>query len=84
MIVTKQDPGTYLVTSRTVEEYEYLVDLTDPDKPECGCPGFLDFGITDSDHPCAHIEAAISFRAGQKIERKAGGSPCAFLRCKTV
>lgn len=76
MTVTPYNPGQYLVTSRTKDEVEYLVDLN---TMECACPGALDFATTSPEHPCAHIEAAIHFRAGAKPHIPRPGSPLAIF-----
>lgn len=51
-------PDSFLVSSRTEPEVEYLVDLAEM---TCGCPGALEFGSSSPDHPCAHVEAAMAF-----------------------
>lgn len=56
--VTPYNENSFLVSSRTDDESEYLVDLN---SMECGCPGALEFGSTDPLHPCAHVEAAMAF-----------------------
>lgn len=66
MTVVAHDIGTYLVSSRTEPEVEWLVDLS---TLECSCPGALEFGATSPDHPCVHIEAAMAF-AHQAKPRK--------------
>lgn len=78
--VQKHDIGTYLVSSRTRDEIEHLVDLSDN---TCSCEAALDFKTTTPEHPCAHVEAALAFDSGQKLTRRNGGSPTASLGCKT-
>lgn len=58
MTVTPHDRDTFLVTSRTEPEVEWLVDLS---TMECSCPGAMEFAATSPQHPCAHIEAAMAF-----------------------
>lgn len=80
MTVTPYNPGQYLVTSRTKEEEEYLVDLN---TKECGCPAALDFKTSSPESPCAHVEAAIAFQAGARAPRPRRASPFALLSCPT-
>lgn len=58
MNVVKYNSDSFLVSSRTEDEVEYLVDLS---TLECSCPGALEFKATDPGHPCAHVEAAMNF-----------------------
>lgn len=79
MTVTPYDIGTYLVTSRTREDVEHLVDLSDL---TCSCEAALDFANTTPENPCAHVEAALAFRAGAKRHRPRQSSPFALFHCQ--
>lgn len=57
MNVVKYNSDSYLVSSRTEDEVEYLCDLSDM---TCSCPGALEFGSSSPEHPCAHVEAAMA------------------------
>lgn len=81
MTVTPRDIGTYLVTSRTRAEIEHLVDLSDM---TCSCEAALDFETTSPVAPCAHVEAAIAFRAAAKPARRRPAPAFALLRLKTT
>jgi|GEM_PF-3292846 len=37
MTITPHDPGTYLVTSETVDGDSYMVDMGDPERPDGAC-----------------------------------------------
>ncbi len=81
MTVTPYNPGQYLVSSRTEEEVEDIVDV---ETLECGCPAALDFATTGPRNPCAHLEAALAKHAGAKPRRPRRTSPFTLLSCPKI
>jgi len=79
MTVTPHDIGTFLVSSRTREDIEHLVDLTNAAEPQCSCESFMDFKTSGSKTPCAHIEKALHFQSGNKPNTATRGSIFALL-----
>ncbi len=76
MTVTPHDIDTYRVSSRTREDIEHIVDLSNPKKPQCSCEAVMDFKTQTF---CAHIEKALHFQNGNPIQPAAQGSIFALL-----
>lgn len=74
-VTPAHDPNTFWVSSQSGGD-DHLVDL---ETMECGCPPALEFNTTSPQAPCAHVEAAIQYKAGVTPHRAVSGSIIALL-----